>query len=116
MGSVPIEGLGDARLWIEPHRQAGARHVLLGLPHRVFPEMEDRGGEHGSGVSVADALDQVIKRAHAARSDPRHRTGICADCAADQLVSERAVPARQGDQIAAAISGHQPGGPANGAR
>jgi hypothetical protein len=30
--------------------------------------------------------------------------------AAGQLALDRAVPARQGDQIAAAISGHQPGG------
>jgi hypothetical protein len=42
--------------------------------------------------------------------------GPCADCAAGQLASDRAVPARQGDQIAAALSGHSPGGPANGAR
>ena len=28
------------------------------------------------------------------------------------FASERAIPARQGDQIAAAINGHQPGGPA----
>jgi len=40
-----------------------------------------------------------------------HQVGACADCAAGQLVSDRAVPARQGDQIAAAISGHQPSGP-----
>ena len=39
-----------------------------------------------------------------------HRTGICANCAAGQLASDRAVPARQGDQIAAAINGHPPGG------
>jgi hypothetical protein len=44
-----------------------------------------------------------------------HRTGTCAGCAAGQLDSDCAVPARQGDQIAAAISGHQSGGPANGA-
>ena len=44
-------------------------------------------------------------------------TGTGANSALDgQLVSDRAVPAGQGDQIAAAISGHQPGGPANGAR
>jgi hypothetical protein len=40
-----------------------------------------------------------------------HRTGTCAYRAAGQLASDRAVPARQGDQIAAAINGHQPGGP-----
>ena len=40
-----------------------------------------------------------------------HRTGTCAYRAAGQLVSDRAVPARQGDQIAAAINEHQPGGP-----
>src|SRR5262245_2190102 len=38
--------------------------------------MKDRGGEHGGGVSVADAFDQVIERAHTARGDHRHRNGI----------------------------------------
>jgi hypothetical protein len=38
--------------------------------------------------------------------------GAGAERTAGQLVSDRAVPARQGDQIAAAINGHQPGGPA----
>lgn len=44
-----------------------------------------------------------------------HRTGTGTKRAAGQFVSDRAVPARQGDQIATAINGHQPGGPANGA-
>ena len=42
-----------------------------------------------------------------------HRTGPGAKRAAGQLASDRADPARQGDQIAAAISGQQPGGPGN---
>ena len=69
-------GRTAARLGIEPHRQAGARHVLLGCADRVFAEMEDRGGEHRGGMAVADALDQMIESADAARSDDRHRHGV----------------------------------------
>ena len=56
-----IAASGRAVLRIEPHRQAGLRHVRLGLAHRVLAEMEDRGRQHRGGVAVADALDQVIE-------------------------------------------------------
>src|SRR4051794_1432974 len=51
MCPCPAHGL----LRIQPHRQAGARHVLLGLAHGVLAEMEDGGGEHRGRVTVADA-------------------------------------------------------------
>ena len=38
--------------------------------------MEDRGGEHGARMAVADALDQMVERADAARGDHRHAHGI----------------------------------------
>ena len=38
--------------------------------------MEDRGGEHRGGMAVADALDQMLERADAARGDHRHRHRI----------------------------------------
>ena len=45
----------------------------LGLAHRVLAEMEDRGRQHRGGVTVADALDQMIEIADAAGGDHRHR-------------------------------------------
>ena len=38
--------------------------------------MEDRGGEHGARMALADALDQMIERADAARGDDRHRDRV----------------------------------------
>src|SRR5271169_2323399 len=67
---------GARRLRIEPHRQPGLGHVILGLAYRIFAEMEDRGGEHGAGMAVADALDQMIEIADAAGGDDRHRYGV----------------------------------------
>src|SRR5262245_34305280 len=61
---------------IEPHRQAGTRHVVLGLADRVLAEMEDGSGEHRRRMAVADALDQVIERAHPARGNHRHRNAV----------------------------------------
>src|ERR1700730_13889911 len=63
---------GERRSGIEPHRQAGPGHMILRLAHGIFAEMEDRGGQHGAGMAVADALDQVIEIADAARGDDRH--------------------------------------------
>jgi hypothetical protein len=44
-----------------------------------------------------------------------HRAGPCANHAAGQLASEGTAPARQGDQIAAALMGISPAAPASGA-
>ena len=45
----------------------------LACAHRVLAEMEDRRRQHRGGVAVADALDQMIEIADAARGDHRHR-------------------------------------------
>ena len=39
----------------------------------IFAEMKDRGGEHRARAAVANALDEMIERADAARSDDRDR-------------------------------------------
>jgi hypothetical protein len=38
--------------------------------------VEDRRGEHGGGVAITDALDQMLERADPARCDHRHRNRI----------------------------------------
>src|SRR5262245_26314711 len=58
---------------VESYRQGGARHVFLGLAHRMLAEMEDAGGEHGAGMPVANAFDQMLQGPDAAGSDDRHR-------------------------------------------
>src|SRR5262249_32749327 len=62
--------------WVEAHREAHFRHVLLGLADAELAEMEDRGSERRRGMAVADACDEVIQRAYAARRDYRHLHGI----------------------------------------
>src|ERR1700724_3152624 len=62
----------ERRSGIEPHRQAGPGHMVLGLAHGIFAEVEDRRRQHGAGMAVADALDKVIEIADAARRDDRH--------------------------------------------
>jgi hypothetical protein len=59
------------------HIKSGRRHVLFSLADRIGSKVENRGGENGGGVAIANALDQVIERADAARSDHRdpHRIG-----------------------------------------
>src|SRR5215208_5670262 len=63
-------------LRIEPHRQPGPGHVLLGGADRMLAEMEDRGGKNSAGMAVTDTIDEMIERAHAARGDDRHRHRI----------------------------------------
>src|ERR1700688_1322084 len=63
---------GERRSRIEPHRQAGPGHIVLGLAHGIFAEVEDRRRQHGAGMAVADAFDQVVEIADAARGDHRH--------------------------------------------
>src|SRR5260370_952420 len=57
----------------QPHRDAGRREIRLRLGDAVKAEMEDRGGEHGGGVAVADAGDEVAERADAAGGDDGDR-------------------------------------------
>ena len=38
---------------VEPHGNAGGRHVPLGLADREGAEVEDGGGQHGAGMAVA---------------------------------------------------------------
>ncbi len=65
-------GAAPFRMRAEPHRQAGRGHVRLGLADGEGAEMEDRGGQHRGGVAVADAFDEMVQRADAARGDHRH--------------------------------------------
>src|SRR5271155_5718327 len=50
--------------------------MLLRLAHRILAEVKDRGRKHGTGVAVADALDEMIEIADAAGGDHRHRHGV----------------------------------------
>src|ERR1700730_6290937 len=70
---------GERRSGLEPPRQAGPGHMVLGLAHGIFAEVEDRRRQHGAGMAVADALDQVIEIADAARGDYRHGARVAGD-------------------------------------
>ena len=74
VGSPPSRRRADgaADLRIEPHRQSGLGHEGLGVAHRKFAEVKDRGGQHGAGMAVANAFDQVLEIADAAGGDHRH--------------------------------------------
>ncbi len=48
----------------------------LRLADRVISEMEDRRGKHRGRAAIADAFDQMIERADAARGDHGHRHGV----------------------------------------
>src|SRR5216683_7443623 len=61
---------------IEPHRQAGAGHMVFSLTNGKLPEMEDRGCQHRSRMSLADAIHQVVQIADAAGGDDRHRNTV----------------------------------------
>ena len=50
--------------------------MRLGFGDREFTEMEDRGGKHRAGMTVAHSLDQVVKRADTAGGDNRDTHGI----------------------------------------
>jgi hypothetical protein len=47
---------------IEPHSEAGFRHVILGLRDRVRSEVKDRSSEHRARVATLHAIDQVLQR------------------------------------------------------
>ena len=74
-GTLSGRGLGSGRAGtrVAPHRQAVACHIILGLGDGKFAEMKDRGGKHCARAAVANALDEMIERAGAARSDDRNR-------------------------------------------
>src|SRR5260221_591876 len=83
----------------QPHRDAGRGEIGLRLGDAVKAEMEDRGGEHGGGVAVADAGDEVGERADAAGGDDgdRHRVRHRA-CQVDIEARFGAVAVHRGQQ------------------
>src|SRR5664279_267230 len=90
---------------IEPHRQARFRHVLLGFPHAVLAEMEDRGRQHRRGVAVADTFNHMSKRAYPAGSDDRHRDGVGDRAGERDVIALRdAVAVHRGEQNFAGAS------------
>src|SRR6516225_7280993 len=112
--------LGRTRLRIEPHGQAGTGHIALGVADAVLAEVEDRSREHRGGVAVADALDQVLERADAARGDHRHRHRI-GDGAGERDVEpfpgavavhggQQDFAGAERDHLARVIDGVEPGG------
>jgi regulator of protease activity HflC (stomatin/prohibitin superfamily) len=66
------KNLGSADLRVEPHRQSGLGHKGLGVAHGKFAEVKDRGRQHGAGMAVANAFDQMLEIADAAGGDHRH--------------------------------------------
>ena len=81
-GAAPGREARSASRKARPHAtardraaSAGRRCAMWLLASRtdVLAEMEDRGRQHRGGVAVADALDQMIESADAARGDHRHR-------------------------------------------
>ena len=48
----------------------------LGLGNGEIAEMEDRGGQHGTGPADGHPFDQMVQRAHPAAGNHRHRHGI----------------------------------------
>src|SRR5262249_57818187 len=47
-------------------------HMTLRLADGVIAEMEDRSGQHGARMAIPYAIDQMVERAYAPRSDDRH--------------------------------------------
>ncbi len=61
--------------------------------------MEDRGGEHGAGVTVADAFDEVGEVADAAAGDHRHADRIGHRTRQRQIVADlRSIAIHRGEQ------------------
>ena len=66
---------------VESHRQAGVRHMRLGLRDRVGAEMEDRGCQNRGSVAVANTGNQMVEiadtpgRDHRRAHRVRHRAG-----------------------------------------
>src|SRR5690349_501142 len=62
------------RSW--PNSDTGTGQMRLRLADAIGAEMEDRRRQHGGGVAVADALDEMVERADAARGDDRNGDGV----------------------------------------
>src|SRR5258705_12337135 len=56
--------------------ETGRPHVLLGLDDCERSVMENRGGEHGAGVSEPDAINKMIEGAGPPGGDDRSRHGV----------------------------------------
>src|SRR5829696_2594725 len=67
-------GAGTAAilLGLQPDRDAGRAHALLGLANRVPPVVEYRGAEHGVGAARRHGVDEVVERAGAPACYDRH--------------------------------------------
>src|SRR3954453_2390615 len=63
-------------LGIEPHRQPGAHHVVLGLTYGKFAEVEYRGRQHRGGVALTDAVHEVVEITDAAGRNYRHGDAV----------------------------------------
>src|SRR5258708_14311696 len=59
-----------------PHGDPRGGEMRLRLGDAVGAEMEDRGGEHGGGMAVADAGHEMVERADAARGDDGDGDGV----------------------------------------
>src|SRR5205823_3550705 len=70
----PYERLGGDPSYA--YLDAGLRHRLLGLTDGEFAVMEDRSRQHCVGSADNDAVDEILQRAHASRSDHRDIDGI----------------------------------------
>src|SRR5437660_11370714 len=84
--------------------------MFLGLGDGELAEMEDRGGEHGRGAALDDAVDQVVELADAARCHHRHRYGIRYRTGELEIEARPgAVAVHRGQQdLAGAMVGHAP--------
>ena len=91
--------------------------VGLGLGDRIGAEMEDRGGEHGAGMALFHALDQVVERADAARGDHRHMHFIGNGTGQFEVEADAgAVAIHRGDQKLAGAALDHLGGELDGIR
>src|SRR6202035_3932694 len=82
-------------------------------------EMEDRRGEHGAGVTVANAVDQVLEIADAAGGNDRHRHRIRHGAGESNVEAspgavtihggEQDFPGAEHDHFACVVDGIEPG-------
>src|SRR5882724_2417617 len=73
--------------------------MILGLAYGKFAEMEYRGRQHRGGVTLADAVDEVVEIADAAGRDYRYGNTV-GDRLRQRQVEPlpRAVPVHRGQQ------------------
>src|SRR5215831_15223810 len=65
----------SVRGWLAD-RHAARAQVGVGFLNRVLAKMEDRGRQHRVGVTLGDALVEVLERAHPARGDHGDRDAV----------------------------------------